>query len=108
MIPTIGQFVAYTLSQGDVDQIRANRGTSGNSLRGNAPAAGEVYPMLITRTWGPPSERTAVNGQVVLDGNDTLWVTSRIQHLDEGPCPEFKFVGLNRSLRDIHGTPVEA
>jgi hypothetical protein len=39
-----------------------------------------VYPLVITRVWSDnPAETTCVNGQVLLDGNDNLWVTSRSQ-----------------------------
>lgn len=42
---------------------------------GNKVEAGDVYPMVIVRTWG--SEPTSsVNGQVLLDGTDTFWATS--------------------------------
>lgn len=45
---------------------------------------GDKYPMMITRVWGDPepgkpssaTPDTQVNGQVFLDGNDTIWVTS--------------------------------
>lgn len=40
-------------------------------------SAGDVFPMVITRVWGQPATSlSAVNGQVVLDGNDTYWPTS--------------------------------
>ncbi len=49
---------------------------------GNAVAEGDVFPMLITRVWGP-SPGSAVNGQAFLDGTDVLWVTSVM--VGEGP-----------------------
>ena len=36
---------------------------------------GDVYPLIITRVWGD-SEKSAFNGQLMLDGNDLFWVTS--------------------------------
>jgi len=36
---------------------------------------------VITRVWGQ-TEGSAVNGQVLLDGDDTLWVTSVTQGPD--------------------------
>ncbi|MBK9029316.1 MAG: hypothetical protein IPN98_16545 [Propionivibrio sp.] len=41
--------------------------------------------MLITRVWdyGTPNPDAMVNGQVFLDGNDCLWVTS--VKVGEGP-----------------------
>lgn len=42
---------------------------------GNTVDEGDVYPLVITRVCGnEPS--SAVNGQVLLDGNDTYWATS--------------------------------
>jgi hypothetical protein len=34
------------------------------------------FPMMIVRTWSDTSENL-VQGQVLLDGNDTYWATSR-------------------------------
>jgi hypothetical protein len=36
-----------------------------------------IFPMIIVRTWGDTPE-SAVQGQVLLDGNDTYWATSRV------------------------------
>jgi hypothetical protein len=43
---------------------------------GNSVSPGEAFPMLIVRTWEKVGDIQYVNGQVFLDGNDTLWVTS--------------------------------
>ena len=75
MIPTPGRIVEYTLTEQDVARINEQRGTEGNSSRGNSVSTGDTYPLVITRVWGS-AEGSAVNGQVLLDGNDTLWVTS--------------------------------
>lgn len=88
-VPSVGRTVLYTLSEQDAEQVNRRR----NDLRrsdqdenlivagtqvhvGNQAEAGQVCPMVIVRTWGDTPE-SSVNGQVVLDGNDTLWVTSR-------------------------------
>ena len=47
---------------------------------GNEAFEGQILPMVITGIWGD----TCVNGQVFLDGNDTLWVTSVQQGSDPG------------------------
>lgn len=39
---------------------------------GNTAAAGDVFPMLVTKVWSAG----CVNGQVFLDGNDVLWAMS--------------------------------
>lgn len=101
-IPSSGRIVHYKLSAQDAEQIMRRR-TTGASIAermrvqvspiecatpilgwptgaqahiGNDVEEGNVFPMLITRTWGnTPS--AAVNGQVFLDGNDVFWATSR-------------------------------
>jgi hypothetical protein len=90
--PSIGRIVHYTLSEHDVTVINLRRGASqilpetpGGQivLAGNGVHEGEVYPLIITRIWGS-IPGSAVNGQVLLDGNDTLWVTSVAE--GKGPC----------------------
>lgn len=88
MIPTIGRIVHYRLAEQDAQQINKRRAdalarmgehrenSNGAAIHvGNDVRTGDVYPLVITRTWGD-SEGSAVNGQVLLDGSDTLWVTS--------------------------------
>lgn len=91
-IPTIGRIVRYTLAAHDADAINRRRAgaqnlnAAGVTLAsqnlgpqihtGNTVHEGEVYPLVITRTWSD-QPGGAINGQVLLDGNDTLWVTSR-------------------------------
>jgi hypothetical protein len=86
MIPTPGRIVQYTLAPYDCEQINRRRndaarnkdGAPGFILHtGNTLGVGDNYPMVITRVWDEvPREDSMVNGQVLLDGNDTLWVTS--------------------------------
>lgn len=104
-VPSIGRIVHYRLSVDDAFQINRRR-TSGKSIAdriqillnrdpvikgwpegaqahiGNEAKEGDTFPMLITKTWGSNST-AAVNGQVFLDGNDVLWVTSAC--VGEGP-----------------------
>lgn len=87
-IPTIGRIVNYALTEGDATAINQRRTDAQDSLAmhrkyktgaiihiGNAAHEGDTYPMMITRVWGTTPE-SLVNGQVFLDGNDTIWVTS--------------------------------
>lgn len=87
--PSIGRIVRYTLADADVDAINRRRNDANRSMAqhradadgtqihiGNAVNPGESYPMIITRVWSD-QPGAAVNGQVLLDGNDSLWVTSR-------------------------------
>lgn len=95
MVPTIGRIVQYTLSDLDAAAINKRRDDAQKHMRehveastgvqvhvGNRVAEGEVYPLVITRVWGA-TETSAVNGQLLLDGNDTYWVTSASE--GEGP-----------------------
>jgi hypothetical protein len=89
--PTIGRIVHYTLSQQDAEQVNRRRSDSQSHIAehrdnsngvqihfGNSVSTGDVYPLIITRVWGSTPE-SAVNGQVLLDGNDSLWVTSVVE-----------------------------
>jgi hypothetical protein len=87
MKASIGRIVIYTLKQEDVDQINRKR-TNAYSIAerikedkwpigaqahiGNQVNLGDKFPMVIIRVWSD----TLVNGQVLLDGNDTFWTTS--------------------------------
>lgn len=82
MAPTIGRIVHYKLTAEDADQINrrredgtgplsASKDKSGAQVHvGNHVHEGETVPMIVTAVW-PPYD---VNGQIFLDGNDTLWV----------------------------------
>ena len=87
-VPTIGRIVHYTLHEQEADAINRRReharthiddhrvNANGVQLHvGNRVDAGDVFPMVITRVWGD-TPTSAVNGQVLLDGNDLYWVTS--------------------------------
>lgn len=92
MMPTIGRIVLYTLNDGDADAINRRRkdftarpdGPGNEGFQGhvgNHVQAGETYPAMIVRTFGP-----SVNLQVFLDGNDTYWATSRAEGEPGEPC----------------------
>jgi hypothetical protein len=83
MIPKKGRIVLYCLAEHDVHAIQHRRSMSGGLLTGNPVKEGDTFPMLITEDWGAKVEGAAVNGQVFLDGEDSLWVTSRM--VGEGP-----------------------
>lgn len=97
MIPSIGRIVHYRLNSYDAQRINARRaarvtaakggtffgsqvpGIDGTQTHeGNEAREGDVYPFMITRVWGDTPE-SSVNGQLFLDGNDTLWLTSASQ-----------------------------
>ena len=97
---TIGRTVHYTLNEQDATEINRRR-TTGKSISdrmkssvsateggaepihgwpagaqahiGNTAEAGQVYPAVSVRVWSPG----CANLQVLLDGNDVYWATSR-------------------------------
>lgn len=89
--PTLGRIVHYVLDSTDVEMINRRRvprafdAVEGPQYHvGNTASEGDVLPMIICRVWEPVGGVSAgVNGQVFLDGNDSLWVTSR----KEGTAP---------------------
>lgn len=68
-----GRIVHYKLSLRDVlairDQRFANPVTSGAE-----PKEGDVLPMIVVRVARADVKPVLVSGQVILDGNDALWV----------------------------------
>ncbi len=94
MIPSVGRIVHYQVTSYDVGRIKRQRDPRHRTFRntdgiivsgeahghafGNEPEVGQVFPLLITKVWGD-TEESAVNGQLFLDGNDSLWLTSVCQ-----------------------------
>lgn len=69
--PTTGQIVFYTLTEDDAALITERRGKFGTVA--NAANAGQPYPALVITTFSGGH----ANLQVLLDGPDTYWATSR-------------------------------
>lgn len=74
--PSVGRIVHYTLGEGDVNLIANQRLASGVKTC-NAALLGHVYPAVVVRVFDP-SVSTA-NLQVLLDGTDSYWATSRTE-----------------------------
>lgn len=88
-IPAVGDRVLYVLGDYDAKAINKRRADAKNLNAagvtlasqglgpqihvGNSVQSGDVFPAVVVRAWGAES----VNVQVLLDGNDTLWGTSR-------------------------------
>jgi hypothetical protein len=70
MAPMVARIVQYQLSEADVARINLHRGRC--TVHANRSYVGDILPLLILRVCPDGS----VNGQVFLDGDDTLWVTS--------------------------------
>ncbi len=104
MIPRLGGVVLYTLTDTDASAINRRR-TDGSTIAvgmkagvwplgaqahiGSEVSQGDVFPLIVTRVWPAATSGGSVNGQVVLDGTDCLWVTSVVEapYLDHEPLP---------------------
>lgn len=101
MALTIGKIVTYKLSADDAEQVnrrRTNGGEIAERIRtehwhlgaqahiGNHASEGDALPMIICRVWKDEfgTGVDGYNGQVFLDGNDTLWVTSVKEGTESG------------------------
>jgi len=72
---TPGRIVHYRLKPEDCTTINARRG--GGGLHGNPAVPGATVPAIVVVAWGVAADGTqSFNGQAILDGNDTLWLTS--------------------------------
>ena len=95
-MPTVGQIVQYRLTAENAEAVNRRRRHADESRvvhqhtgtvvhTGNPAERGDVYPMIITRVSATNAdEDSAVNGQVILDGDDTLWVTNALQGSELG------------------------
>lgn len=92
MTPTVGRIVHYRLTAADAEAVNRRRADAFAKIEnmrkhrpgfqahiGNPASEGQTVAMMIVAVWGDD----CVNGQVFLDGNDSLWVTSRMY----GPEP---------------------
>ncbi len=87
MMITIGRIVLYKLSENDVKRITHLRLQNNSKITGaNYVTVGEEYPLISAKIW--PNEYgdgiPGVNGQVILDGPDVLWVTSVKEGTENG------------------------
>ena len=97
--PSVGRILHYRLTASDAEAINRRR-TTHTSIRerlqaeppawpagaqahmGNPAEEGQVLPLVVVRVW---SEDTGcLNGPVLLDGNDALWVTSALPGTGNG------------------------
>lgn len=100
-VPRVGEIVLFKLRLLDVQTIREIRmGASTTKVIGNQVEVGQAYPMVIVRVWGD-SPASCVNGHLLLDGQDTRWVTSVRHGGGEG---EFLYSD-ERFQRATHGRP---
>ena len=87
----IGRIVHYVLTEQDAIEINRRR-VAGVGHSENWPAGAQAHygnlviehehvPMVITLV---RDYNGRVNGKCLLDGNDDLWVTSRMPNVEEG------------------------
>ena len=83
-LPTQGRTVLYKLTAQDARTIEVTRGLNIAWSRGSPVEEGEVVPMTVTAVIAASQDldRPIVNGQALLDGNDSLWVVEAAEHLD--------------------------
>lgn len=97
MKPTVGRILHYRLSEQDAEAINRRR-TTGAAIAeriqaekwplgaqahiGNGANAGDVVPLIVVTVHDEP--QLSVNGQAMLDGNDTFWATSRHEGTEPG------------------------
>ena len=87
MTPTIGRIVHYALTEKQAQEVNRRRvaqphlpewPAGAQAHIGNPVCTGSIVPMIVTAVWpnefGP--DRPGINGQALLDGGDSLWVTS--------------------------------
>jgi hypothetical protein len=91
MNPTIGRIVHLKLSAHCAEEVNRRRNDAkggeasarkdGTQIHAGFPVAeGDEFPMIVCRV----RSETTVNGQVFLDGNDTLWTSSVVEGTEPG------------------------
>jgi hypothetical protein len=105
MQPTIGRIVHYALTEPDACAVNRRRqdfaafteehprpddpgeaGATGHIGHfGTDVQAGQVFPAIVVRNW--ENDPGCLNLQVLLDGNDTYWVTDRVEAGKMWPSP---------------------
>lgn len=78
--PTVGRTVLYRLSSYDVQRLMFKR-TSAGATEYNPTSVGDTVAMVVVKVYEDPSE---LNGQCLLDGADSLWVTCVKQGAEPG------------------------
>lgn len=85
----LGQRVLYTVTTEEAGAITLRRDIEEVAVgrRGNHVHAGQQYPADVVAVF----DSQHANLQVHLDGNDSLWTTSRQWGEGEGTCQETAF-----------------
>lgn len=77
---SIGRMVHYHLHERDVERIRQMNGS------GNHHYVGQIIPLIVVVVWKHEfgEGKPGVNGQAILDGDSSLWVTSAGEGTEPG------------------------
>lgn len=89
-LPTVSSIVLVTLSADLAASINRKHFAERNQHN-----EGEVYPLIVSRVW---SGTDLVNGQLILDGVGTLWMTS-VRHGDEPGCWHWPHIEFSAELK---------
>jgi hypothetical protein len=81
--PSIGRIVRYVISPDDVKTLNFLISRDRFPLGLSRPSAGDVLPLIITKTSDDVGD--LINGQIILDGDGTLWRTNILG--DESKTP---------------------
>ncbi|MEV8042470.1 hypothetical protein AB0P02_01315 [Streptomyces griseoluteus] len=92
-LPTTGDVVHYRLTAADADAVNKRRTdfhTSGSASErtgfvghfGNRVEEGDTFPAVVVRVWNEST--VTCNLQVLLDGTDVYWATSRAEGDEAG------------------------
>jgi hypothetical protein len=73
-------FALYQLTAADVMSIKSRRSEATGRFSGSVVSVGMAFPLLLT-AFTPTG---GINGQVFLDGNDSLWVTNVVEGTGPG------------------------
>lgn len=80
--PTLARMVHYTLNEADAESINTRRISDEfpGMNSGNRVEAGQDCAAVVVRVWSD----SLVNLQVLLDGTDSYWATSRSEGDGQG------------------------
>lgn len=90
MKPSLGRIVIYRITAQEAEEINRRRiervgggwPTGAQAHVGNRAIEGNEYPMIVTSVFG--ADLTWINGQVLLDGSDSLWALSKVEGNNPG------------------------
>ena len=83
VLPKLGAVVIYRVPQKVADEVNGLRTTAAHRHAGNKVHVGDELPLIVTKV-----HEKSFNGQLLLDGNDTIWITGTHYGEEAGDCIE--------------------